>query len=155
MTALPAITAATASQVDALVELLFAQHAEHEIPTKRPHLRERLLGLLAAPALGFVLVAQHEQRPVGFAYVTFALPIEHAGEVAWLEELYVEPDQRNRGIGRALVREVIERAEQRGCVSVELEVTRSHARAARLYTREGFRDLERAHLARPLRRWDW
>jgi len=91
----------------------------------------------------------------GVAYVSFARPLEHAGEVAWLEEIFVSPARRAQGIGQRLLTEVCRRAEARGCVSVDLEVQSDHRRALHLYLREGFQDMKRAHFTRPLKNWDW
>jgi GNAT superfamily N-acetyltransferase len=143
------------SDVSAAVALLAAQLREHAIPVDSVHVEASLRGILAHPDQGIVLVASVDERPAGVAYVSFARPLEHRGEVAWLEELYVSPESRDRGVGTRLLREAIQRADARGCVSVELEVKRGHERALNLYLREGFRDLERRHLARPLRAWDW
>jgi GNAT superfamily N-acetyltransferase len=143
------------SDVPVAVALLAAQLREHAIPTDDAHIESSLRGILTHPDQGIVLLASVDARPAGVAYVSFARPLEHRGEVAWLEELYVSPEQRDRGVGTRLLREAIGRADARGCVSVELEVKRGHERALNLYVREGFRDLERRHLARPLRAWDW
>src|SRR5262249_8508137 len=64
---------------------------------------------------------------------------------AWLEELYVEPAARGRGLGSALLRAACDAAAAAGARAVDLEVERSHERAAALYRREGFRPLERTH----------
>jgi GNAT superfamily N-acetyltransferase len=144
-----------AADVPAVAGLLEAQLREHQIPVHEGRVAFALREILAHGDQGIVLVATSDGVAAGVAYVSFARPLEHAGEVAWLEELYVSPDRRGASIGTRLVREVVARAEARGCVSLELEVKRGHERAANLYAREGFRDLERRHLARPLSAWDW
>jgi GNAT superfamily N-acetyltransferase len=141
--------------IGAAARLLAAQLREHDIPAREEAIERALGAVLLHPDQGFVLVADSAGSVVGVAYVSYARPLEHDGEVAWLEELYVAPDRRGRGIGARLLREVAARADARGCVSVELEVKRGHERVLGLYRREGFRDLERKHLARPLRAWDW
>jgi GNAT superfamily N-acetyltransferase len=146
------------ADVAAVAALLVAQLREHQIPVREERVAFALQEVLAngeASDGGFVLVATRDAAIVGVAYVSYARPLEHAGEVAWLEELYVSPGSRGRGIGTRLLREARARAEARGCVSMELEVQRGHERALQLYAREGFRDLERRHLALPLRAWDW
>jgi GNAT superfamily N-acetyltransferase len=135
--------------------LLMGQLREHEIPCRDENVAAALREILEDGAVGFVLVAEVGGGLVGVAYVSFARPLEHAGRVAWLEELYVSPEHRQRGVGTSLLREAAARADANGCVSMELEVKRGHERAARLYEREGFTDLERKHFARPLRSWDW
>jgi GNAT superfamily N-acetyltransferase len=140
--------------VSGAADLLVAQLREHEIPVGRDHVVRRLSDAVAGGALVLV-AADGDGRLVGVAYVSFALPLEHEGTVAWLEELYVVPERRSHGIGGRLVAAAVEHAEQRGCVAVELETKRGHERAGRLYARLGFEDLGRTHYARRLKAWDW
>ncbi len=151
----PVIRSASLADAPRVVPLLVAQLREHAIPVSEPHVVATVAAMSAHPDHGLFLVADGGESLVGVAYVSFARPLEHAGEVAWLEELYVVPDARSAGIGGRLVAEVAARAEARGCVSVELEVMRGHDRAANLYRRSGFHDLARSHFARPLAAWDW
>jgi ribosomal protein S18 acetylase RimI-like enzyme len=55
---------------------------------------------------------------------------------------------RDRGIGTALLRRAIELAREDGCVAMDLEVDRDHARVESLYVREGFTTLPRKRFAR-------
>jgi GNAT superfamily N-acetyltransferase len=59
--------------------------------------------------------------------------LEHGGEVAWLEELYVVPERREAGIGTKLLSRAIEAARERGCLPIDLEVDDGHSRATNLY----------------------
>jgi GNAT superfamily N-acetyltransferase len=99
---------------------------------------------------GFILLARDDLRIVGVAYVATILSAEHCGLVAWLEELYVTPSLRSRGIGSALVTEVLERAREMEVVAIDLEIDAGHSRAEALYQRFGFRRLDRSRWAREL-----
>lgn len=77
--------------------------------------------------------------------------MEHGGRVAWLDELFVVADGRGRGVGRALLVDVIEVARRAGCRAIDLEVDVEHGRAEHLYEREGFERLARRRWARRLR----
>ena len=109
-------------------------------------------GVLRHPERGRLLVATLAGRPIGLAALSFIWPLEHGGRSAWLEELYVEPPHRGRGIGRTLLRAACRLAARSGAAAVDLEVDAGHTRAARLYAREGFRPLPRARWVRRLRR---
>ena len=61
-----------------------------------------------------------------------------AAEDAWLEDLYVRDEDRRRGLGEALVGKAIERARERGCGRIELDVSESNRGAWSLYERMGF-----------------
>ncbi len=84
------------------------------------------------------------------AYVSFTWTLEHGGKSAWLEELYIVPAERNRGVGRAMLATVLQQANAADCAAVDLEVDTTHARAGPLYAREGFTPLSRARWVRAL-----
>jgi ribosomal protein S18 acetylase RimI-like enzyme len=102
-------------------------------------------------ARGFILVARENGRVVGVAYVATILSMEHCGPVAWLEELYVTPDCRHRGVGTAPVSAVLEQVEAAGLVAIDLEVDAAQRRAISFYQRLGFRRLDRSRLVRRLK----
>ncbi len=128
---------------DTALELLAAQLEEHDIATPREHMGAMLDGILTRPGLGEVLLAYLEAEPVGVAYLAYIWTLEHGGRVVWLEELFVRPAYRERGVGQKLLNAVLEHARRVGCVAIDLEVERSHGRAANLYARAGFRMLDR------------
>lgn len=132
-----------------VVTLLEGQYREHRIDMRGARLR-RAVGELLRTRMGTIFVAL-DPAPVAVAVVTWTFSIERAGKVAWLEELYVAPERRSRGVGRALLRRAVAAARKAGCVSIELEVVKGHDRAARLYVREGFAKLPRSRYSRPLR----
>ncbi len=76
--------------------------------------------------------------PVGFAFV------ELVGEQPHLDELDVHPDHGRRGLGAALVREVIAWARAAGYRSLTLTTFKAVPWNAPYYTRLGFRVLEPA-----------
>jgi len=140
------------ADAERLVALLVAQFREHRIKTPVRRIGRAVDGVLRHPERGRLLVATLAGRPIGLAALSFIWPLEHGGRSAWLEELYVEPPHRGRGIGRTLLRAACRLAARSGAAAVDLEVDAGHTRAARLYAREGFRSLPRARWVRRLRR---
>lgn len=57
---------------------------------------------------------------------------------AWLEDLFVREPARRSGLGVALVEAAVERARDRGCLRIELDVEEGNAPALALYQRTGF-----------------
>jgi ribosomal protein S18 acetylase RimI-like enzyme len=103
------------------------------------------------PARGLILVARENGRVVGVAYVATILSMDHCGLVAWLEELYVSPDYRHRGIGTALITEVLKQAREAGIVAIDLEVDSRQSRAIAFYQQIGFRSLDRSRWVKELK----
>lgn len=56
-----------------------------------------------------------------------------------LHDFAVRPRFQGRGVARALLKAIEERARQRGCCRVTLEVTSDNAVAQHVYERQGFR----------------
>jgi len=60
------------------------------------------------------------------------------------------PARRGAGVGRRLLTAVVDAARAAGCRAIDLEVDETHARAANLYEREGFRKYGRTRFGRKL-----
>jgi GNAT superfamily N-acetyltransferase len=76
-----------------------------------------------------VLAARAEGRVVGVAVLAYRLSISAAGLFASIEDLYVEPAARRRGVGRTLLEAVGERCAARGVSYVEAQVEDEEAAA--------------------------
>jgi GNAT superfamily N-acetyltransferase len=140
-----------ARELDAIVALFEAQLREHEIATPREELRSVIQTVIAEPRYGFMLAARApDSRPIGVAYASSLLSLEHGGVSGWLEELYVLPPWRGQGIGSRLVEEVVGHARELGWRGIDLEVEASHQRAISLYARHQFQPHSRSRFYRVL-----
>ncbi|WP_453960649.1 N-acetyltransferase family protein [Amorphus suaedae] len=98
------IRPAEPADVPAIVGLIRAladyERLLHEMKASEDDLAAALFG--AAPRV-FCDVAHLDGRPVGFAlwFYTFSTFVGRHG--IWLEDLFVEPEQRGHGIGKALL----------------------------------------------------
>lgn len=145
-----AIGEVTQDELGATVALLHTQLTEHAIAVPLALLAAGVRGLAGNREFGRVLVARLADRVVGVAVLSFLWTLEHGGAAAWLDELYVEPAVRNRGIGEQLTRAAIEAAAAAGCLALDLEVDPGRETAVRLYERLGFRRHQRERWVRSL-----
>jgi GNAT superfamily N-acetyltransferase len=76
-----------------------------------------------------VLAARAEGRVVGVAVLAYRLSISVAGLFASIEDLYVRPDARRRGVGRALLEAVEKRCASQGVSYVEAQIEDEEAAA--------------------------
>src|SRR5579863_3218630 len=137
---IPVISPLRPEQIEAAVELFGVQLKEHNITTDSNSVREVIERIIADEHRGFILVATVEDgKPVGVALGSAFLGVEHGGVSGWLEELYVRPEWRQRGLGARLVSELIRQARARGWRALDLEVEAGHERVVSLYRRHGFR----------------
>lgn len=74
----------------------------------------------------------------GFAQLRYRLSVWTGNEDAWLEDIFVKPDARGAGFGRALVEASVDRARSRGCSRIQLDCNRDNEAAVRLYESIGF-----------------
>lgn len=82
---------------------------------------ERLRQDVEAGCLMFLL-ARIEGRAAGVAVLAYRLNVSVAGSFASIENLYVVPDARRRGVGRALLEAAAEHCAARGISYVEAQV---------------------------------
>jgi ribosomal protein S18 acetylase RimI-like enzyme len=146
-----AVNLVNAEKLDAVAALFEAQLREHKITTPRDDLRMVIWTVIADQRHGFMLEASvPDGSPIAVAYASSLLSLEHGGVSGWLEELYVLPQWRGRGIGSRLVGEVIAHARELGWRALDLEVEASHQRAISLYVRHQFQPHSRSRFFRIL-----
>jgi ribosomal protein S18 acetylase RimI-like enzyme len=106
-----------------------------------PDVRERLIPALRQLPTTLVLLAFVAGAPVGVAVCFFGLSTFKARPLLNIHDLAVLPDHRGRGVGRALLTAVEERARSKGCCRLTLEVQEDNPHARALYDRFGFEDV--------------
>jgi GNAT superfamily N-acetyltransferase len=74
----------------------------------------------------------------GVCQVRFRWSVWKSAEDCWLEDLYVREEARRFGLGRALIEAALDRARERGCRRIELDVNEDNAPALALYEACGF-----------------
>ena len=128
------IRPATAGDVPELLRLIralaeYEKLAEMAVGTEA-RMRESLFG--ARPAAE-ALVAERGGRTVGFAiyFTTFSTFLCKPG--LYLEDLFVEPEHRGGGIGKALLRRLAALAVERGCGRFEWRVLDWNEPSIRFY----------------------
>ena len=117
-----------------------------------------LLALLHDPGLGRVFVILDGDdgppgsgRAVGYLVVTFGYSLEFRGRDAFVDELYVAPLHRGRGLGREALRVAERCCREAGVRALHLEVRPDNARARRLYAGEGYGDRDYYLMSKKLR----
>jgi ribosomal protein S18 acetylase RimI-like enzyme len=80
--------------------------------------------------------------PDGFAQLRFRPWVHSAGLHSYLEELYVVPDLRGNGLGRALLEAAMETARSEGADYMELGTSETDEAARHLYESFGFTNRE-------------
>ena len=137
------VAKANTEDLDAIFHLMEKQFEDHRIDFNPAELRQAMQEMFVRVGLGFFMVVRSEGQIVGFAAISFAWTLEHCGQAAWLDELYVQPEYRDQGIGSLLLDGVIDEVKRSGCRAIDLEVEADHRRAENLYLRKGFEPHQR------------
>ncbi|MBV9101632.1 MAG: GNAT family N-acetyltransferase [Candidatus Dormibacteraeota bacterium] len=131
-----AIRCAADEDADAIGRLLHDFNREFDEPTPQPaELAQRVRELLRS---GDTVVLLAGDQPQGLAVLRFRPAIWSSGLECYLAELYVVPDRRGQGTGRALMQEAIDLARRRGADTMDLGTSDSDVAARRLYESLGF-----------------
>jgi len=134
------IRPAEAADVPVIADLIRAlarfERLEHEVVMTEELLERALFG---DRPYAEVVLAEDGGRPVGFAlfFHNFSTFLGRPG--IYLEDLFVVPEHRARGIGRDLLVHLARLAVERGCGRLEWAVLDWNQEAIRFYERLGAR----------------
>ncbi|MEM7296402.1 MAG: GNAT family N-acetyltransferase [Pseudomonadota bacterium] len=142
----PKLRRATRADRAALRKLVTDFHQEEALETTQAHRDGALDPLLDGLPHAEVYVLAQEQELLGYAIFSLGWSIELGGLDAFLDELYVRPGDRNRGLGQRLLTETKDLLAGRSIANLCLEVDTSNAGAVALYHRLGFKDRARYQL---------
>jgi GNAT superfamily N-acetyltransferase len=132
---------ATADDADEVAQLLHDFNSEFGTPSPGGDvLAARLRVLLAGDAT--IAIIAGTPAAVGMALVTLRPNVWYAGQVALLDELYVVPHMRGRGIGSAIIDRLMSTSRARGVDLIEINVDEDDVDAQRFYERHGFSSTE-------------
>ncbi|NYZ63983.1 GNAT family N-acetyltransferase [Luteimonas sp. SJ-16] len=98
--------------------------------------------LLDAPDTGTVLLLG-DAADLGYLVLTRGFSLEQGGGFALLDELFIAPHARCRGLGAAALEIAKRHVRTWGVRTLRLEVHRRNPRARVLYLRSGFHDDQR------------
>jgi GNAT superfamily N-acetyltransferase len=86
----------------------------------------------------YIYVVEYKDGLVGFASFSIRSVVRYPKPIAELDELYVLPEFRKKGLGKKLLQKVIIKAKQRKCYRLFVESHYDHKNAHKLYEQLGF-----------------
>lgn len=110
------------------------ERLSHEVVATEALLQQNLFG---ERPVAEAVIAEYDGTPAGFAlfFHTFSTFLAKPG--IYLEDLFVRPGLRGKGIGKALLRHLAHLAVERGCGRVEWAVLDWNDPAIRFYEKLG------------------
>ena len=107
---------------------------EHEVTMTEERLSSNLYG---PHRYAETLIAEQDDEPVGFALFFHNFSTFLAKPGIYLEDLFVIPERRGSGVGRALLKELARLAVERDCGRLEWSVLDWNREAIAFYERLG------------------
>ena len=124
---------------DRLDTLVAAFHAEAELASSGDLRRAALEPLLEGSPHGAAYLIGPARAPIGYLVVCFGWSVEFGGLDGFLDELYLRPPVRGRGIAAEVLHALPKALAGAGLRALHLEVDRASDSLQRLYARAGFK----------------
>jgi|SRR6185436_4170178 len=139
------------SEAAALVKLIVALAKFEKLNPPDAAARKRLMRDGFGPSAKFepwLAFWQGEREPIGYMILVKLYSSFEARPTLYLEDLFVLPEYRGRGIGKAMMRRGIELAWQRECGRMEWTCLDWNVKAQEFYNKLGARKLSEWYLYR-------
>ena len=102
-----------------ITDLAIYEKAEHEVKTDAAGIRD---SLFAEGSTAHGLICENDGQPIGYAVYFFNYSTWLGKHGLYLEDLYVSPEARGLGAGKALLRHLAQLAVARDCGRFEWSV---------------------------------
>lgn len=133
-----ALTLAGPDHLEKLLSLVAAFHTEAEMPSTEESRRAGLEPLLEGIPYGCAYLIGPPRAPIGYMVITLTWSVEYGGLDGNIDELYIRPGVRGRGIASEALTALPHALSAGGLRTIHLEVERDNAAALKLYRRAGF-----------------
>ncbi|WP_223421163.1 GNAT family N-acetyltransferase [Tateyamaria pelophila] len=140
------LTLATTDHIDRLMPLVAAFHSEEGLGLSDEARENAVRPLLEGIPHGAAYLIGPPRAPIGYIVVTFGWSIEFGGMDGFIDELYVRPGVRGRGVAGEVLISLPRALAGAGLKALHLEVGPENTGATRLYKRAGFRLRDGYHL---------
>jgi ribosomal protein S18 acetylase RimI-like enzyme len=118
---------------------LMAQFRDEFGLTESDDARARAVApLLDGSPYGMAYLLGPSNAPVGYVIVTLGWGVELGGLEAWIDEIFIRPPVRGRGIATEILIEIGRMLVKAGAKAIHLEVKRTDDKVQALYQRAGF-----------------
>lgn len=116
------------------IYLMICQLEEEKLD--KTHFNDTFTRNLSNPNI-FYAVAVYENKTVGFISLHVQSLLHHSGNVAEIEELFVDPSMRGKGIGKKLVEHAKTIAKKQNCEVFEVSCNVRREKSHIFYQNEG------------------
>jgi len=131
------IRPARTDEIEEMLPLIRAYCRFYETEPNDEGLRHMFETLTTDPDEGAVFIARDDGRAVGFATLDWKWSSLRAAKIGYLEDLFVDPDARGKGIADALIEVCAARCRELGLPVMSWQTAPDNLRAQQVYNRAG------------------
>lgn len=142
---------ATGQDIPGILAMMEEFYAIDHYPFDKERTNENLLLFLANDGLGRIWMIEWDNVVIGYLVFAFGFSFEYGGRDAFIDELFLKPGYRQKGIGKLTMDFIHEEAPKLGVKTVHLEVEQHNIGGRKLYERQGYTDNGRLLLSRKIR----
>jgi len=124
-------------EVEDLLPLMRAYCDFYEVSPPDSGLLEMARTLVAEPEQGSLFIARDSESAIGFAAVGWKWASTRGARIGVMEDLFVAPEARGKGVADALIEVCAERCRERGMPVLEWVTAPDNRRAQAVYERTG------------------
>jgi GNAT superfamily N-acetyltransferase len=146
------LVAVKAETIKRLVPFVRAFYDHFHYPYREREKVSVLHKMLRDESLGRLWLIRHAGNDVGYVLLAFSFSLEFNGRIAFVDELFITPSGRQKGVGAGVLKKLESICRRSGIVALRLESEAHNTRATALYARLGYIDHGRHLLTRQLRR---
>lgn len=132
-----AIRNATLDDIHVLVDLMQEFYAQADYPLDRDWAAASFYAFLQDDSLGAIWIVFQDSEPAGYVVLTIRFSMEYGGLDAFIDDLFIRPSYRRRGLGRAALRALFDECARRKVLAVHVEVGHDNVAAKALYRSYG------------------
>ena len=129
-----------------LQRLVAAFHESEGISQTDEDRKAALQPLLEGSPHGVAYLIGPRKGAVGYIIVSFGYSVEMGGIIGFIDEFFIRPNVRGRGLGGEVLRSLMPALAGHGIKALHLEVGRGNDRAKQLYGKLGFEARENYQL---------
>ncbi|MEH6521824.1 GNAT family N-acetyltransferase [Sulfitobacter sp.] len=133
-----ALTLGGPDHLEKLLALVASFHVEEGISSTEEDRRAGVGPLLDGIPYGCAYLIGPPRAPIGYMVITFAWSVEYGGLDGTIDELYIRPGVRGRGIASEALIALPRALAGGGLRAIHLEVDKTNEKALKLYRRAGF-----------------
>ena len=95
-------------EIQILTDLLYQQMLDINSKSSRSAIESSIHNALKPESRALFFLAKEDEIPVGVVFVNICSGIESGGDYVWINEIQISPDYRRKGIGKRLLKHVLD-----------------------------------------------